>query len=48
MERNGAGLWIDNELDHGYSETSETFDNPPLNGNSKEFRCVEIEVFGFK
>lgn len=43
----GTGLWIDDELDRGMSETCETFDNEPLNGAAKDFTCFEVEVFGF-
>jgi len=42
----GCGIWIDDELDHGFSEYCETFKNQPLNLN-RDFQCVAVEVFGF-
>jgi len=45
----GCALFLDDELFHGYSERTETFDNEPLNGSDgRDFECVEVEVFGFK
>lgn len=44
----GCAIWLDDELDRGISEKSSTFNNEPLNGENKDFSCVELEVFGFK
>lgn len=40
----GCALWLDDELNRGFSDFSKTFDNPPLNGEI-EFQCVELELF---
>lgn len=43
------GLVIDDELWHGQSQKSETFQNEPLAaGQATEFDCVAVEVLGFK
>eukprot|EP01114_Cavostelium_apophysatum_P002458 TRINITY_DN12197_c0_g2_i1.p1 TRINITY_DN12197_c0_g2~~TRINITY_DN12197_c0_g2_i1.p1 ORF type:complete len:771 (-),score=201.43 TRINITY_DN12197_c0_g2_i1:36-2348(-) len=44
----GCGLWLDDELDRGSSEFCETFGNEQLNGEEKDFRCIELELFGFE
>ncbi|KAI8987751.1 TLD-domain-containing protein [Mycotypha africana] len=41
------GLWINSELEKGYSQTCPTFDNEQLSKNP-EFECVELEIWGFK
>jgi hypothetical protein len=41
------GLWINSELEKGYSQTCPTFDNERLSPNP-EFECVELEVWGFR
>jgi hypothetical protein len=43
----GAGLWLDDELNHGLSHNSDTFDNAPLNGGDVEFTVRSLEVFSF-
>lgn len=44
----GAGLALDNELWHGYSEFCETFMNDPLNDTPKEFECIAVEAYAFE
>jgi hypothetical protein len=39
------GLWLNSELDKGYSNTCPTFDNESLSLNP-EFQCIEMEVWG--
>lgn len=39
-------LWLDDNLDHGHSESSPTFGNEPLAG-SLDFRVLDLEVWGF-
>ncbi|KAI8641285.1 TLDc domain-containing protein [Parasitella parasitica] len=41
------GLWINSELEKGYCQPCQTFDNEMLSPNP-EFKCVELEVWGFK
>ncbi|KAI8382372.1 TLDc domain-containing protein [Blakeslea trispora] len=41
------GLWINSELEKGYSQTCPTFDNEMLSPHP-EFECVELEVWGFR
>ncbi|CAO3612345.1 unnamed protein product [Mucor fragilis] len=41
------GLWINSELEKGYSQTCPTFDNERLSPKP-EFECVELEVWGFR
>lgn len=41
------GLWINSELEKGYSQACPTFDNERLTPNP-EFECVELEVWGFR
>ncbi|KAI9271441.1 TLD-domain-containing protein [Sporodiniella umbellata] len=41
------GLWIDSDLAHGYTEPSETFDNPPLTLKNS-FECIGLEIWGFQ
>lgn len=43
----GCGIWLDSELWHGTSEYCETFRNDPLNGSSKFFEAVAVEIYGF-
>ena len=45
----GDGLRLDEELWHGQSYQSDTFQNAPLHGdvNDPEFECSLVEVFGF-
>lgn len=43
----GCGLWLDDELDRGFTEKSDTFMNEPLNVE-KEFQCVQVEAFLLK
>jgi len=43
----GTAIYLDEELNHGSSRRSDTFDNDPLNLNEVEFNCVGVEVFGF-
>ncbi|KAI8982963.1 TLD-domain-containing protein [Pilobolus umbonatus] len=38
------GLWINSELDKGYSQPCPTFDNEALSSHP-EFECVELEVW---
>merc|ERR1711879_981345 len=42
------GLCVDEELWHGTSEKSKTFENEPLSGDAIEFDCLSLEVWGFK
>jgi len=44
----GSGLYLDGELDYGFSTHCETFDNEPLNGEEKDFQCIDLNVFGFQ
>jgi len=44
----GTAIYLDVELNHGSSRTSETFDNDPLNFPDTEFQCVSAEVFAFR
>jgi hypothetical protein len=44
----GVAIWLDDELNHGFSEKCPTFKNPPLAGSNKHFTCIAIEVFGLK
>ncbi|KAI8886012.1 TLD-domain-containing protein [Backusella circina FSU 941] len=41
------GLWINSELEKGYSQPCPTFDNEGLTP-APEFECVELEVWGFR
>jgi hypothetical protein len=40
-------LFRESELWHGTSEYCETFRNDPLNGSSKFFEAVAVEIYGF-
>lgn len=39
-----AAIWLDDELDRGFTNPCVTFDSPFLT-TQKQFRCVGIEVF---
>ncbi|KAG2231083.1 hypothetical protein INT48_001744 [Thamnidium elegans] len=41
------GLWLNSELEKGYSQPCPTFDNERLTPDP-EFECVELEVWGFR
>ncbi|SAM09582.1 hypothetical protein [Absidia glauca] len=41
------GLWINGDLDKGYSTSCPTFNNEPLAGQP-EFNCIELEIWGFR
>ncbi|CAO3610544.1 unnamed protein product [Mucor hiemalis] len=41
------GLWINSELEKGYSQPCPTFDNERLTPHP-EFQCIELEVWGFR
>jgi len=43
---NGTGLYLDENLQFGRTETCQTFNNPPL-ANEKDFTVSVVEVFGF-
>jgi hypothetical protein len=43
-----TGLCVDEELWHGTSTKSKTFENEPLSGDTTEFECLSLEVWGFK
>lgn len=43
----GTGLWLDEELTKGKSETCMTFNNKPL-AQETDFECAVIEVIGFE
>jgi len=43
-----SGLYVDDEFNCGYTERCATFDNEPMNGNERDFECVEVEVIGFQ
>lgn len=46
--RNGKfGLWIDSDLDRGYSEQCPTFDNDSL-AQAPDFACMQLEIWGFR
>jgi hypothetical protein len=38
-------LWLDGEIDQGYSKESETYLNDCL-ASAEDFRCVEMEAWG--
>lgn len=40
------GLWLNSELEKGYSNTCPTFDNECLS-RKPEFECMEMEIWGF-
>lgn len=40
------GLWLNSELEKGYSNTCPTFDNECLS-LKPEFECIEMEIWGF-
>lgn len=42
------GLCVDEELWHGTSEKSKTFENEPLSDDTIDFDCLSLEVWGFK
>lgn len=44
---NGFALWLDEELLRGNSCASETFDNPCLSGNEKDFEVCYVELWTF-
>lgn len=45
--RNGKfGLWLNSNLEKGYSDTCPTFDNESLSPKP-EFNCIEMEIWGF-
>ncbi|CAO3651848.1 unnamed protein product [Cunninghamella blakesleeana] len=41
------GLWLNSDLDKGYSTCCPTFDNEPL-VDQHEFNCIELEVWGLR
>ncbi|KAI7880372.1 TLD-domain-containing protein [Lichtheimia hyalospora FSU 10163] len=41
------GLWINADLERGYSEQCPTFDNEPLS-TSSEFHCIQLELWGLR
>lgn len=41
------GLWIHSDLTHGYTESSDTFDNPLLTSNNS-FECIGLEIWSFQ
>ncbi|CAO3590597.1 unnamed protein product [Absidia cylindrospora] len=41
------GLWINGDLDRGYSASCQTFNNEPLAGEPS-FNCIELEIWGFR
>ncbi|KAI8990198.1 TLD-domain-containing protein [Pilobolus umbonatus] len=41
------GLWIESELEKGYSQPCPTFDNEGLSSHP-EFECVDMEIWGFQ
>ncbi|ORE04005.1 TLD-domain-containing protein [Rhizopus microsporus var. microsporus] len=41
------GLWINSELEKGYSQSCPTFDNERLTPRP-EFECIELEIWGFR
>lgn len=47
LREGGFGLWINSELEKGYSQSCPTFDNERLTPKS-EFECVELELWGFR
>ncbi|CAO3655747.1 unnamed protein product [Mucor hiemalis] len=40
------GLWLNSNLEKGYSDTCPTFDNESLSPKP-EFNCIEMEIWGF-
>ncbi|KAI8988972.1 TLDc domain-containing protein, partial [Pilobolus umbonatus] len=40
------GLWLNSELEKGYSNTCPTFDNDCLT-LKPDFECIEMEIWGF-
>ncbi len=46
--KGGCAIWLDDELNKGFSDPSPTFDSVSLSGSRTEFQCVELEIFGFK
>lgn len=44
----GSAIQLDNEFNHGFTQTTTTFLNQPLTADLKEsFQCVVLEVWGF-
>lgn len=44
--RDGVSFQLDGELYKGYTNRSETYNNFKLNqGNSNQFKCLEMEVY---
>lgn len=39
------GLWLNSDLEKGYSTTCPTFDNECL-ASKPQFQCMELEVWG--
>jgi len=39
------GLWLDNDLEHGISETCPTFGNEPLSDEGKKFDILGVEIW---
>lgn len=39
------GLWLDDTLDNGISETCPTFGNEPLSDEGKKFDVLGVEVW---
>lgn len=45
FNREGQGLFLDQELQYGKTETCQTFDNPPLCPTG-DFKIKVVEVYG--
>ncbi|GAM23294.1 hypothetical protein SAMD00019534_064690 [Acytostelium subglobosum LB1] len=41
------GLWLDDNFDEGTSGKSETFNNDPLSTLEEDFKCLDMEIWGF-
>ena len=42
------GLWLDSELDKGYTSSCTAFNNTPLTGRDEphsQFNCATVEVY---
>ena len=46
IDREGTGIYIDENLDNGRTEHCRTFNNPPL-ASTKDFNISVIETIGF-
>ena len=45
---NNFSLCLKNDLLDGYSKTTTTYNNKPLNNKDDKFIIVKLEVWGFK